>query len=93
MENIFVDSLLTDMEVIVNGNLNFNLQGNCSDARALSNFCSTLNLTLLIKEPTRVSERSQALIDIALTTNKNIINACQVKSSTVSDHSHAGVTF
>lgn len=73
-----MDSLLTGMEFIIIGDLNCNLQGNCSDGRALSNFCSALNLTQLVKETTRVTETSQTLIDIALTTNKNIINACEV---------------
>lgn len=93
LENVFVDSLLTGMEVIIIGDLKCNLQGNCSDSRALSNFCSTLNLTELVKEPTRVTERSQTLIDIALTTNENIITACEVKSLTISDHSLVCVTL
>lgn len=92
LENVFVDSLLTGMEVIIIGDLNCNLHGNCSDDRALSNFCSALNLTQLVKEPTRVTERSQTLIDIVLTTNENIINACKVKSLTISDHSLVYVT-
>lgn len=87
-----MDSLLTGMEVIIIGDLNCNLQGNCSDGRALYNFCSALNLTQLVKEPTRVTEISQTLIDIALTTNENIINACEVKSLTISDHSLVYVT-
>ena len=57
LENVFVDSLLTGMEVIIIGGLNCNLQGNCSDGHALSNFCSNLNLPQLVKEPTRVTER------------------------------------
>ena len=66
-----MDPLLTGMEVIIIGDLNCNLQGNCSDDHALFNICSQL-----VKEPTRVTVRSPTLIDIALTTNENIINAC-----------------
>ena len=91
LEKAFLDSLLAGMEVIIIGDLNCNLQGNCPDGRALFDFCSTLNLTQLVKEPTRVTERSQTLIDIVLTTNENIVNFCEVKSSTISDHSLAFV--
>ena len=93
LEKAFLDSLLAGMEVIIIGDLNCNLQGNCPDGRALFDFCSTLNLTQLVKEPTRVTERSQTLIDIVLTTNMNIVNSCEVKSSTISDHSLVCVTL
>ena len=43
IEKPFVDSLLLGMEVIIIGDLNCNLQGNCPDRRALSEFCSTFN--------------------------------------------------
>ena len=35
----------------------------------------------------------QTLIDIVLTTNENIVNSCEVKSSTISDHSLVCVTL
>ena len=88
LENVFVDSLLTGMEVIIIADLNCNLQEKCSDGPALSCcFCSTLNLTQLVKEPTKVTKRSQTLIDITLKTNENNINAREVKSSTINDRS------
>ena len=34
LKNAFVDSVLKDMEVIIIGDLNCNLQGNCSDGRS-----------------------------------------------------------
>ena len=93
MEKTIVDSLLLGMEVIIIGDLNCNRQGNCPDGRALSDFCSTFNLTQLVKEPTRVTDRSQTLIDVVLTTNENIVNVCEVMSSTISDHSLVCVTL
>lgn len=83
IEKTFVDSLLLGMEVIIIGDLNCNLQGNCPDGRALSDFCSTFNLTQMVKEPTRVTDKSQMLIDVVLTTNENIVNACEVMSSAI----------
>ena len=66
IEKTIVDSLLLGTEVIIIGDLNCNLQGNCPNGRALSDFCSTFNLTQLVKEPTRVTNRSQTLIDVVL---------------------------
>ena len=88
-----MDSLLLGMEVIIIGDLNCDLQGNSPDGRALSDFSSTLDLTQLVKEPTRVTDKSQTLIDIVLTTNEDIVNACEVMSSTISDHSLICVTL
>ena len=45
IEKTIVDSLLLGMEIIIIGDLYCNLQVNCPDGRALSDFCSTLNLT------------------------------------------------
>ena len=44
----------------------------------------------MVKEPT---DKSQMLIDVVLTTNENIVNACEVMSSTISDHSLVCVTL
>lgn len=93
IEKTFVDSLLLGMEVIIIGDLNCNLQGNCPDGRTLSDFCATFNLTQMVKEPTRVTDKSQTLIDVVLTTNENIINACEVMSSTISHHSLVCLTL
>ena len=57
IEKTFVDFLLLGMEVIIIGDLNCNLQGNCPDGRALSDFCATFNLTQMVKEPTRVTDK------------------------------------
>ena len=67
--------------VIILGDLNCNVLGSDPDGCALSDFCSTFGLSQLFKTPTRVTERSKSLIDVALTTNENIIHACDVKQS------------
>ena len=90
-----MDSLYLGMEVIIIGDLNCNLQGNCPDGRALSDFCCTFNFNFkqMVKESTRVTDKSQTLIDVVLTTNENVVNACEVMSSTISDHSLVCVTL
>ena len=84
---LFVDSLLHGSNVIILGDLNSNLIGGDPDGHALSDFCSTFGLAQLVKTATRVTEKSKSLIDVALTTNENIIHACDVMQSAISDHS------
>ena len=81
------------LDVILLGNLNCNLLGNCPDGQALIDLCSTLNLFQLIEKPTRVTETPQTLIDVILTTNKLFIDTCDVVSSTISDHSLVYLTL
>ena len=50
--------------MILPGDLNCNLLGNCPDGQALIDLCSTLNLFQLVEKPTRVTETSQTLIDV-----------------------------
>ena len=78
-----IDLLLPGLKVIILGDLNCNMIETSTDGRALAEFCSTFNLTQLVNEPTRVTETLQTSIDAALTTNVNIVYACEVKSSTI----------
>ena len=88
-----VDASLLGLNIIITGDLNMNILGNCPDNRALADFCATFNRTQLVKEPTRITESSQTLIGIAFTTNVNIIDTCEIKSSTISYHSLVSLTL
>ena len=88
-----MDSLLRGLDVILLGDLNCNLLSNCSDGQALLDFCATTNLVQLVHDPKRIADTSQSLIDVALTTNENIIYSCKVKSSTISDHNLISLTL
>ena len=88
-----MDSLLPGLDVILLGDLNCNVLGSCSDGQALLDFCATTNLVQLVKDPTRITETSQSLIDVALTTNENIIYNCKVMSSSISDHNLISLTL
>ena len=81
------------LDVILLGDLNCNLLGNCPDGQALIDLCSTLNLFQLVEKPTGVTETSQTLIDVILATNKLFIDTCDVMSSTISDHSLVYLTL
>ena len=79
--------------MIIIGDLNCNLIGGDPEGHALSDFCSTFSLSQLVKSATRVTEKSKSLIDVALTTNENIIYACDVMQSAISDHSLVSLTL
>ena len=81
-----MDSLLVGSEVVILGDLNCKVLEDCYEGRALTGFCSTFNLTQLVESPTRVTETSKSVIDIVLTTNKDFVENCVVKSSCISNH-------
>ena len=84
------ESLLHGSNVIILGDLNCNLIGGDP---ALSDFRSTFGLSQLVKTAIRVTEKSKSLIDVALTTNENIIHACDVMQSAISDHGLVSLTL
>ncbi len=75
MEN-YTHALTLGKEIIIVGDLNCDvLKPDSSSAIALLNFCASVNLTQLIKEPTRarVTENSTSLIDVIMTSNVNLV--------------------
>ena len=52
--------------------------GGDAEGNAQSDFRSTFGLSQLTKTATRVTEKSKSLLDVALTTNENTIDACDV---------------
>ena len=67
--------------------------GGDAEGNAQSDFRSTFGLSQLAKTATRVTEKSKSLIDVALTTNENTIDACDVIQSAISDHSLVSLTL
>ena len=96
LENLserFVDYLLHGSNVIIMGDLNCNRIGSDREGHVLSDFCSTFGLSHFVKTATRVTGKSKSLIDVALTTNENILHACDVIQSAISDHSLVSLTL
>ena len=62
--------------------------GGDAEGNAQSDFRSTFGLSQLAK-----TEKSKSLIDVALTTNENTIDACDVIQSAISDHSLVSLTL
>ena len=87
------ESLLHGSNVIILGDLICNRIGGDPQDNAQSDFCSTFGLSQLVTTATRVTEKSKSLIDVALTTNENTIDACDVIQSAISDHSLVSLTL
>ncbi len=62
------------------------LKPDSPEARSLLDFCTSVNQTQLIKEPTRVTETSSSLIDIIMTSNVSLVENHGVALSHISDH-------
>ena len=57
------------------------------------NLCNSLNLSQLVTQPTRTTDTSVTLIDVAPTTNKSFLTSCDVNISAVADHCLVAVTL
>ena len=64
LTGIFIDSLLSGLDIFVIGDLKCNLLSDDYEARALLECCTTFGLTQLINSPTRITESNQSLIDV-----------------------------
>ena len=87
------ESLLHGSNVIIHGDLICDRIGGDPEGNAQSDFRSTFGLSQLVKTATRVTEKSKSLLDVALTTNENTIDACDVIQSAISDHSLVSLTL
>ena len=82
----FIDSLLNeDKEFILLGDFNKNLL-NVDTEREWGNFTTSLGLTQLVNEPTRVTNTSQTLIDHIYTNTEENIQRVHVERLCLSDH-------
>ena len=82
---IFVDLKLSQNPYMPTTNCNL-LNSSDTASQALVNFCTSFNLSQLIRQPTRVTESSATLIDVILTSHENLIIDAKVMPSSISDH-------
>lgn len=86
MDN-YTKALTLGKEVFVVGDLNCNLLKSCPDGdRALKDVCSSLNLTQLVKSPTRITPQSSSLIDVIMASNTSLIVESGVVETHIGDH-------
>ena len=90
----FISALTLGKDIFILGDLNCNvLDISDGNARALMDFCSTFNLTQVIKQPTRRTDLSETLIDVIIVTNKYLVKTSGVRPVTISDHDLAFITL
>ncbi|XP_068680135.1 uncharacterized protein [Montipora foliosa] len=85
MEN-YMHALTFGKEIFVTGDLNCNMLSDCPEAHSLGDLCDSLNLTQLIKTPTRVTSQSSSLIDVILTSDASLVVDSGVEETHISDH-------
>ena len=82
-----IEALSLNKPVYILGDLNCNmLDGNDPACQSLTKFCSSFNISQLIKQPTRVTENSKTLIDVFLTSTPNLVAETKVIPVSISDH-------
>ena len=73
-------------DIIILGDLNCDMLSPTEpECQILSELCSLLNLIQLISS-TRVTETTESLIDVILTSNKNLIKQSNVLQTTIGNH-------
>ena len=61
-----VRALSMNKPIFILGDMNCYLLKDCPEKRAITDLCNDLNLKQIIKEPTRITDTSQSLIDVIL---------------------------
>ena len=82
----YVRALSMNKPIFILGDLNCNLLKDCPEKRAITELCNDLNLKQIIKEPTRITDTSQSLIDVILVSTEAVVLESGVLDSTISDH-------
>ena len=79
-------ALSLNKPVIILGDLNCNLLQQNPDGLSLLNFVSELNLKQLITSPTRITESSESLIDVVISSTSDLVQESGVIETCISDH-------
>jgi hypothetical protein len=58
----------------------------CPENTALGNFIFEMNLNQLIITPTRITDTSESLIDVIITSASHLVNESGVMDTIISDH-------
>ena len=79
-------ALTLNKPVIILSDLNCNLLQKNPDGLTLLNFASELNIKQLINSPTRITESSRSLIDVAMSSTPDLVQESGVINTSISDH-------
>lgn len=82
-----ITASLQNKPIYILGNGNYNtLDPDCREAITLANFCECFNLSQLVSKPTRVTETTETLIDVIITSNPQQVIESNFMPSSISDH-------
>ena len=84
LSDMLARCLDSKLELILMGDLNFNLLPGKDDS--LSALCESYHMDQLIHTPTRVTSHSESLLDIVITTNKEVVCDSGVLIHSMSAH-------
>ena len=84
LSDMLARCLDSKLELILMGDLNFNLLPSKDDS--LSALCESYHMDQLIHTRTRVTSHSESLLDIVITTNKEVVCDSGVLIHSMSDH-------
>ena len=83
----YIQALTLNKPIVILGDLNCDaLKPNCPESKALMNFATEMNLSQLIKSPTRITNTTQSLLDVVLTSPNSPVRRSGVLNTTISDH-------
>lgn len=82
----YLHALALAKNIIITGDLNCNLLTTSTESDALKDFMVTLNLSQTISSPTRITNKSESLIDILLTNNPDLVKRSDVLEISIRDH-------
>ena len=81
-----VQALLLNKPIVILGDLNCNVMKDCPENTALGNFMLEMNPNQLITTPTRITDTSESLIDVIITSTTHLVNESGVMNTIISDH-------
>ena len=82
----FVQALLLNKPIFILGDLNCNVMKDCPENTALGNFMFEMNLNQLTITPTKITDTSESLIDVIITSASHLVNESGVMDTIISDH-------
>ena len=90
----YIQALTLNKPIVILGDLNCDvLKQNCPESKALINFAKEMNLSQLIKSPTRITNTTQSLLDVVLVSSNSLVRRSGVLNTTISDHLPVYVEF
>ena len=86
-KSMFVEAFMMQPQIVIMGDLNCNLLNNSSvEAKVLLDTCNELNLSQIIKEPTRITAQTRSLLDVKMITPLSKFKNSGVINTGISDH-------